>query len=145
MFEIPTTLRVDLSAHRKQNRITPQLNTRAATTRPILPCLSPAMLTPLVSSANVSHGSAEGATNYYHSLSKELRFSTPDNIFSTTLDDVANYLGYTGITGADLQNLPPAVLMNPDQLLAPCTTPGNCPNTLQNRDTVVASLGGIPF
>jgi hypothetical protein len=83
--------------------------------------------------ANVSHGSREAATNYYHLLSKMLNFSTPDNIFSTTLDDVAAYLGYSGITGADLQNLDPSVLMNPDQLL---TT-----NSLSQLNTVIAALG----
>jgi hypothetical protein len=89
------------------------------------------------SQANVSHGTADAATNYYKGLAKDLGFSTPDNIFATTLDDVAGYLGYNSITGADLQNLPPSTLMNPDLLLAL--------STLQNRDAVIASLGPIPI
>jgi len=87
--------------------------------------------------ALVSHGSPEAATNYYRSLSKTLDFSTPEKIFQTTLDDVAAYLGYDGITGADLQNLPPSALMNPDQLLAP--------STLTNRDRFIASVGAVPI
>ena len=97
----------------------------------IIVLLTPAAL------ADVSHGKPEDATNYYRGLAKDLAFSTPDNIFATTLDNVASYLGYDGITGADLQNLPPPTLMNPDLLLAP--------NTLTNRDAVIASLGPIPI
>jgi hypothetical protein len=87
----------------------------------------------LCSLANVSHGSREGATNYYRSVSKTLNFSTPANIFETTLDDVAAYLGYAGVTGADLQHLDPSVLMNPNELLGA--------NALSQKDKVVAALG----
>ncbi len=92
------------------------------------------LLTP-TALADVSHGTPEAATNYYRGLAKEIAFSTPENIFATTLDNVASYLGYDGITGADLQNLPPPTLMNPDFLLAP--------NALTNRDAVITSLGPI--
>ena len=87
--------------------------------------------------ADVSHGTPEAATNYYQGLSKEIGFSAPDNIFGSTLDTVASYLGYDGITGADLQNLPPPTLMNPDLLLGA--------NSLTNRNAVTASLGPIPI
>src|SRR4051812_32347146 len=71
---------------------------------------------PLV--ADVPPGSEEGAKKYYRILSRTLQFSTPELISKTTLDDVASYLGYAGVTGADLQNLPPEVLMNTERLLA---------------------------
>jgi hypothetical protein len=87
--------------------------------------------------ADVSTGSAENATNYYQSLTTTIGFSSPDGIFDTTLDDVASYLGYNGIVGADLQNIPPEALMSPEQLLSS--------NILQHTDTVIASLGAIPI
>lgn len=125
--------------------MSPQQNSVAATINRVLLCLLACALTPIGSFANVSHGTAEGATNYYHLLSKELGFSTPENIFETKLEDVANYLGYAGITGADLQNLPSEVLMDPNKLLTSCAPPDNCTNTLQHRDDVVAALGGLPI
>jgi hypothetical protein len=94
-------------------------------------------LTPISCLADVPSGSGEGALRYYRVLSKTLQFSTPALISKTTIDDVASYLGYTGVTGADFQNLPPDVLMNTERLLAQ--------NTLQNRDSVIAFLGTVPF
>ena len=72
--------------------------------RAALPILLVSLTSPMAF-GDVSHGTPEAATNYYRGLSKELGFSTPDNIFASTLDTVALYLGYDGITGADLQNL----------------------------------------
>jgi hypothetical protein len=94
--------------------------------------------------ADISHGDAENAKRYYRTLAAALEFSAPDQIFETKLDDVAAYLGYGGIRGEDLQILPPSVLMNPDQLLAPCTTP-DCSNSLRDRNAVLASLGPVPI
>lgn len=91
----------------------------------------------MISRADVPSGSEAAAKRYYRSLAKVLDFSNSELIFQTTLDDVASYLGYTGVTGADLQNLPPEVLMNSERLLSP--------STLQNRDSVIASLGAVPF
>jgi hypothetical protein len=90
-----------------------------------------------ISFADVPPGSEPAARKYYRSTSKALGFSTPDLIFQTTLDDVASYLGYAGVTGADLQNLPPEVLMNTQRLLAPSALP--------NREVVIASLASVPF
>lgn len=104
------------------------------------------VLAPANSFAGVSHGSADLAKSYYRSVANEIGFSTPDKVLQTTLDDVAAYLGYAGITGADLQNLPSDVLMDPDRLLAPCATPSAaCANTLRNRDAVLASVGATPL
>jgi hypothetical protein len=101
---------------------------------------------PKPSMANVAHGDAKKARLYYRKLAAEIGFSTPGNIQLTTLDDVAAYLGYKGITGADMQNLPPEILMNPDRLLASCTTPpGTCANSLQHSDALAASLGTTPI
>ncbi len=100
-------------------------------------------LTPGIATADVARGSLQDAQKYYRSLSTKIGFSTPDGIFLTTLDDVASYFGYSGITGADLQNISPVVLMDPGRLVAPCANPfGNCPDTLKNRDAFLASLGG---
>jgi hypothetical protein len=96
------------------------------------------------SRADVPRGSEDGARSYYKSLATTLGFSTPDGIFQTTLDDVASYLGYGGIQGIDLQNLPPEVLMDPNRLLAPCPpdeAANNCPNTLRNLDALRRTLG----
>ena len=90
--------------------------------------------------ADVPQGDEEGAKRYYRSLSRTLDFSSPEAISETTLDDVASYLGYRGLTGADLQNLPPDVLMNPSRLLAPCS-PAGPSGCLQNRDALLATLG----
>src|SRR2546426_10114914 len=53
----------------------------------------------------------------------------------------ATFLGfllfYAWLTGADLQNIPSALLMRPEQLLSG--------NALQHRDTVITSLGSVPF
>jgi hypothetical protein len=84
--------------------------------------------------ADVSPGSKAEAEQYYRQLADTIGFSTPAKIFDTTLDDVATYLGYDGLTGADMQNLPSDVLMDPDKLLAP--------NVLKNRDRLIAALHG---
>ena len=86
---------------------------------------------------DIPTGNAQSATNYFRGLAGVLSFSTPDQIFETTLDDVATYLGFPGITGADLQNLDPQILMNPQALL----TPAN----LQNPASVFSNLSAIPF
>ena len=82
--------------------------------------------------ADVSPGSADKARKYFRELSGTIGFSSPDGIFNTTLDDVAAYLGYDGLTGADMQNLPSDVLMEPAQLL----------EQAKNRDKLAATLGG---
>ena len=92
---------------------------------------------PYKSVANVSHGSPEGATNYFQRVSRTLGFSTPSNIFETTLDEVANYLGYAGLTGADLQNTDPSDLMSPEKLFIP--------GVLSNPTKLDLSLGVIPI
>jgi len=82
-----------------------------------------AALIPLKLNADVPHGTAEGATNYYKAFSGTSGFSTPDQIFQTTLDDVADYMGFHGFSGADLQNLPPDVLMHPEKSLSVSSGP----------------------
>lgn len=82
-----------------------------------------AALIPPQLQAEVPHGTQEGATNYYKAFSLTNGFSTPDQIFQTTLDDVADYMGFHGFTGADLQNLPPDVLMHPDKSLSASNAP----------------------
>jgi hypothetical protein len=100
------------------------------------------------SRADVPHGDEAKARSYYRSLATTLGFSTPHGIFQTTLDDVASYLGYRGIRGVDLQNLPPEVVMDPKRLLAPCPpdeASNNCPNTLRNRGALRRTLGAAPL
>jgi len=97
-----------------------------------------ALSIPVVTKADVPTGSAELAQKYFRTVSSNLSFSTPDEIFQTTLDDVAAYLGYNGLTGAELQNLDPKTLMNPQSLLSPS-------GGLQNATTVLFSLGPVPY
>jgi hypothetical protein len=95
--------------------------------------------------ADVPTGNAASATSYYRSLTVTLGFSTPDDVFKTKLDDVASYLGYKGITGADLQNLAPTLLMSPNQLLSQATVADSSAGALQHPDVVSASVGAILF
>jgi hypothetical protein len=99
---------------------------------------------PRDSAADVPKGDAAKAEEYFRALSNKLEFSTPEKIFQTTLDDVASYFGYEGMTGIDLQDLPPAVLMSPDKLLAPCnqSKADPCAGSLRNRATFAASPAG---
>jgi hypothetical protein len=92
-------------------------------------CVLHLFLIPSILFADVPTGDAPSAARYYALLAIILDFSTPQRIQQTKLDDVASYLGYTGLTGADLQNLPPAQLMNPNQLLHrdATTSPGAAP------------------
>lgn len=101
------------------------------------------ILSPAVSFADVPTGSEDKAKIYYSRLSGEIGFSTFDVIFQTTLGDVATYLGYAGLTGADMQNLPSKFLMSPDLMLA--TNSLNGSNALQNSALFAASQGVIPF
>lgn len=103
-----------------------------------------ALVLPPTASGDVPTGSADVAQRYFASLETKIHFSGGIQIAQTTLDDVATYLGYTGFTGADLQNISPSVLMSPDRLLASCAT-SRCPDTLQKRDAVLAALGPIPL
>ena len=68
--------------------------------------------------ADLDHGSAQKAETYYKLLPNKIGFSTPEKIFSTTLDDVVNYLGYVEVTGKTLQDGLPETLMSPSGPLA---------------------------
>jgi hypothetical protein len=103
-----------------------------------MPLLFMAVCAPVTSFADLATGTEDNAKQYFRELSTKLGFSTPDKIFQTTLDDVGTYLGYSGITGSDLQNLDPKLLMNPDSLLAE-------QNGLEHQSNVVTSLGAVPF
>ncbi len=102
-------------------------------------------LTPLRLLADVPTGNAQEATNYYRLLATTLAFSTPNQIFQTKLDDVAQYLGYGGFTGADLQNIPSDSLMSPGQLLLVTNLSGTSPISFQHPEIILASLGAIPI
>lgn len=98
--------------------------------------------TPFKLLGDVPTGSEEKARIYYSRIATEIGFSTPEAIFQTKLDEVASYLGYGGLTGIDLQNLPSKVLMNPDQLLVHDSTNSN---PLQHPDLFAVSQGVTPF
>jgi hypothetical protein len=51
------------------------------------------ILNPVASFADVPTGSEDKAKIYYSRIAGEIGFSTPDDIFQTTLNDVATYLG----------------------------------------------------
>src|SRR6266850_4792868 len=72
----------------------------------ILLCLLVGLLGPVASRGDLPAGDEDSAKDYYHRLSKTLEFSTPDLVFQTKLDDVATYLGYEGLTGRDMQDIP---------------------------------------
>lgn len=91
--------------------------------------------------AGVPTGDAESATNYYRLLAKNIEFSTPESISGTTLDDVAAYLGYAGLTGRDMQDLPSDSLMNLQQSLSN----HDISLQFQRPDAILASRGSAPF
>ncbi|HZM04972.1 MAG TPA: hypothetical protein VFC44_18380 [Candidatus Saccharimonadales bacterium] len=97
------------------------------------------LLLPRLSTADVPSGDPQSATNYYRHLATNLDFSTADLIFQTKLDDVATYLGYDGVTGSDLQNLPPDVLMHAQSNLGGTNSP------YQHPDRVATAIGTTPF
>ena len=100
--------------------------------------------------AGVPHGSPEKAQAYYRSLATVLEFRTSDTIFDSTLDDVPAYLGYTGLTGDDLQRLSPDVLMNPLSLANPCgrdssNAAGGCAAATSNPTVLRTALAASPL
>jgi hypothetical protein len=101
------------------------------------------VIRPATSLADVPTGSEDKAKIYYARIADEIGFSTSDAIFQSTLDDVASYLGYSGLTGADMQNLPASFLMSPEQMLG-ITSVGSG-NALQHFDLFAASQTPIPF
>jgi hypothetical protein len=137
-----------LNAGREQRRGSPRIGT-VKPNRHLLFAISMWLLVgvlgPTTTVADVPAGNPESATNYYRLLARTLEFSTTDQIFQTTINDVAAYMGYGGFTGADLQNLPSAVLMRPEQLLIPTNASGAIPNGLQNPEAVLTNLGAIPI
>jgi hypothetical protein len=94
--------------------------------------------------ADVPQGSPLGATNYYKFLSQKLNFSTPDLIFQTKLDDVTAYFGYAGLTGRDLQNNPPGILMSANLLLELAKSPVGA-QLFEKSDGIVSNIGANPF
>lgn len=96
------------------------------------------LLLPRFSVADVPSGDPQSATNYYRRLATTIDFSTPDLIFQTKLDDVATYLGYDGITGRDLQNLSPDILMDPQNNLAGTNS------SFQHPDRLITAIGTAP-
>lgn len=102
------------------------------------------LMSPIRLLAEVPHGDPETTTNYYTALSEKLNFSTPDHIFETRLDDVAKYFGYDGLTGRDLQNNQPEVLMSSDQLVGAAKS-ADGPRLFDQPERIVAAFGTNPF
>ena len=100
---------------------------------------------PLSLRADVPHGTPEGATNYYKAFSATCGFSTSEQVFQTTLDDVADYMGFHGITGADLQNLSPDILMHPDRTLALSNKITSGLGAFQHPDVLQGTLAASPL
>ena len=71
--------------------------------------------------AEVPSGSLEEATAYFATLSKTLKYSTPEKIGETTLTDLADYLGYKTLTAEKLEFDPVEV------------TPQECRDSLQYK------------
>jgi hypothetical protein len=94
--------------------------------------------------ADVPHGKEEQARLYYRSLATTLGFSDPDAIFKSTLDDVTVYMGYRGLGARDLQRLPSAVLMSPEQLTSPCAPPAPC-SGVENSSLLRQTLAVRPL
>jgi len=103
-----------------------------------------------VIAAGVPHGTPEKAQAYYRSLATVLEIRTSDTILDSTLDDVPAYLGYAGLTGADLQRLSPDVLMDPVSLGNACArdsngAAGGCAAAISNPTAFRAALAAAPL
>lgn len=94
--------------------------------------------------ADVPQGSPLAATNYYRFLSQKLNFSTTNQIFGTKLDDVAAYFGYAGLTGRDLQNNPPGILMSANLLLELAKSPTGS-QLFEHSNEIISNIGVNPF
>jgi hypothetical protein len=106
----------------------------------------------IVALAAVPRGSPEKAAAYYQNLAKVLEFKDSTKIFDSTLDDVTSYLGYPGLSGADLQRIPSDILMDPTRLGKPCpiaptadVTPAPpCLSAVSNSDVFTQAFATIP-
>jgi hypothetical protein len=103
----------------------------------------------IVALCTVPQGSPAQAKTYYQNLAKILEFTDSAKIFDSTLDDIASYVGYPGLSGHDLQQIPSDVLMDPTRLGKPCPgapSPNNtqCPSTVSNPDVFRQAFVTIP-
>jgi len=95
--------------------------------------------------AAVPQGSAEQARVYYERLARTVVFATPKTILDSTLDDVPRYLGYEGLSARDLEQLSPAVLMDPVRLGLSCGNQTPCETAAQNPDNFRRSFSVLPI
>ena len=96
--------------------------------------------------ADVATGSPEKAKSYYISLAKALDFSSPEEIVATTLEDVTAYLGYSGVTGKDLQDVLPERLSSFTSVIEACPPErAPCSGLLEHPNAVLAAAGSVPF
>lgn len=104
-------------------------------------------LAPAAPRSGVPHGSAGNAQTYYHKLATEIAFRDSATILESTLDDVPNYMGYSGLSGQDLQRLSSAVLMDPAALGRPCEgiSPAQCLTAVVNPDLFRQTFGANPI
>src|SRR5262249_30995484 len=82
--------------------------------------------------------SKERAEQYYRTMSEKFGFKSPLATGVTSLDELAAFLGYKGLTGQDLEQLPPDVLMNLGSL-------SRSDPVFANRQALVAMLQESPL
>jgi hypothetical protein len=93
----------------------------------------------------VPSGSPAKARAYYADLAKRLQFATPETIFDSTLDDVPRYLGYAGLSGRDLEQLPSFVLMDQVRLGQPCEAAGSCETAVADPTEFRRTFSVLPL
>jgi hypothetical protein len=93
----------------------------------------------------VPSGTPEKARAYYGELAKLLQFSTPETILDSTLDDVPRYLGYAGLSGRDLEQLPSFVLMDPLRLGQQCEPQSSCETAVGNPTEFRRTFSVLPL
>jgi hypothetical protein len=99
-------------------------------------------------SAAVPQGSPEAARKYYRSLATTLKFSNEASIFDSTLSDVPRYLGYSGISGRDLERISSNVLMDPQaigKLCSPELTADGCDTAVDDLTAFNQNFGILPL
>lgn len=121
----------------------PNVGNRADATASVINCeVTQGTANPIVvpKASAFNNGSLEEASAYYKQLAGTLGFLTPATIESqATIQTLLNYLGYAGLTAADVEFVPPTVLMDlPAQIAAGKTPPVS--NLAAVKQTFAASV-----
>lgn len=98
----------------------------------------------MIVSGVIPTGSAEEAQEYYRGLAETLEFQKPATILTSSLNDLMPYLGYSGLSGRDLEQISPEVLMDRVRLGKPCAGQP-CETAVQNPEAFKQNFSARPL